>query len=92
MGTERPAERMKKSKDATKTRKTKQIQKKISDLAGLSCSKISWEPFYCNLIQEELKIVCKNYSLLAAVGQIYSVVCFVCAIHPSCTHVIKKYK
>jgi hypothetical protein len=93
METERPAKRMKKSsKDTTKKREKKQIMIKIFDVTGLSLGKIIWEPFYCNLTQEEFKIVCKNYSKMNTVIKDCSVVCFVCAIHPSCTHVIKKYK
>jgi hypothetical protein len=93
MKTERPAKRMKKnSKDTTKKRNTKHVMKKISDVTGLTCGQISWEPFYCNLTQEEFKIVCKNYSITERAGYDNSVRCFVCAIHPSCTHVIKKYK
>jgi hypothetical protein len=93
METERPAKRMKKnSKDIPKIRKTKHVMKKIFDVTGLSCSQISWEPFYCNLTQEEFKIVCKNYSIMNRVARDNSVLCFVCAIHPSCTHVLKKYK
>jgi hypothetical protein len=82
--------------NTTSKRKTMRITKKIKDLTGLTPATISWEPFYCGLSQEEFKIVCKNYSKSAAVigstSRDKSVACFVCAIHPNCTHVLKRYK
>jgi hypothetical protein len=58
----------------------------LLDVTGLASSKITWRPCYRNLNQEEFKIVCKNYSTVN-----FSF-CFACAIHPGCTHVIKKYE
>jgi hypothetical protein len=96
--TVRPAKQMTKDSEnnTTSKRKTKRITKKIKDLTGLTPATISWEPFYSGLSQEEFKIVCKNYSQTAAgygsASRDRSVYCFVCAIHPNCTHVIKRYK
>jgi hypothetical protein len=90
--TGRPPEPMTKSSEDTPAKQaTKELQTKMFDVTGLPCSKISWVPFYCNLTQDEFEIVCKSYRLLKNAKDI-SVLCFVCAIHPSCTHMIKKYK
>jgi hypothetical protein len=79
-------------KDTSKETKNKNFHEKISDVAGLPGIEISWEPFYCNLTQEEVQIVCRSYSRMKSVVGDNSGLCFVCAIHPSCTHVLKKYK
>jgi hypothetical protein len=81
-------------KNATANLRKNSQKKKIFDLTGLTCSKIRWKPFYRGLSQEEFKVVCKNYSMSYSVhcSRDKSVACYACAIHPNCTHVLKRYE
>jgi hypothetical protein len=85
---------VKNSKNVTANIRKNLQKKKIFDLTGLTISKIRWKPFYCGLSQEEFKVVCKNYSMTHHVNcsSDSSVACYVCAIHPNCTHVLKRYE
>jgi hypothetical protein len=76
-------------KKSSKNTKRKQGKKRLFDVTGLEASSMIWQPFYRDLTQEEFKIVSKNYRGTKHVDRDG---CYVCAIHPSCTHVIKKYK
>jgi hypothetical protein len=83
----------KSSKDTTMsskdTTKRKQIKRNLRDVTGSKASSMIWKPFYRDLTEEEFNVVCKNYS---GTKHVDLDGCYVCAIHPSCTHVIKKYK